>query len=62
MKSFTGYCSGVEPPLPIPNREVKRSSAESTAVCGRIGRGQVKGHLRVAFYFDLFYEIYYITI
>ena len=32
-----GYCGGV-PPLPIPNREVKPTSADGTAMqCGRVG-------------------------
>ena len=32
-----GYCGGV-PPLPIPNREVKPTCADSTAMqCGRVG-------------------------
>ncbi len=32
-----GYCSGV-PPLPIPNREVKPTCADGTAMqCGRVG-------------------------
>ena len=33
-----GYCGGV-PPLPIPNREVKPTCADGTAMqCGRVGR------------------------
>ena len=33
-----GYCGGV-PPLPIPNREVKPTCADDTAMqCGRVGR------------------------
>ena len=33
-----GYCGGV-PPLPIPNREVKPTCADGTAIqCGRVGR------------------------
>ena len=33
-----GYCGGV-PPLPIPNREVKLTCADGTAMqCGRVGR------------------------
>ena len=33
-----GYCGGV-PPLPIPNREVKPTCADCTAMqCGRVGR------------------------
>ena len=32
-----GYCGGV-PPLPIPNREVKPTCADGTAMqCGRVG-------------------------
>ena len=32
-----GYCGGV-PPLPIPNREVKPTYADGTAMqCGRVG-------------------------
>ena len=32
-----GYCGGV-PPLPIPNREVKPTGADGTAMqCGRVG-------------------------
>ena len=32
-----GYCGGV-PPLPIPNREVKLTCADGTAMqCGRVG-------------------------
>ena len=36
---YCGGYSGVEPPLPIPNREVKRTSADGTAPPGgRVGR------------------------
>ena len=36
-RTLGGYCGGV-PPLPIPNREVKPTSADSTAMqCGRVG-------------------------
>ncbi len=30
IKEFPGDFSGVEPPVPIPNTEVKRSSADDT--------------------------------
>ena len=38
MKEISGgYCGGV-PPLPIPNREVKPTCADGTAMqCGRVG-------------------------
>ena len=37
--TYCGGYSGVEPPLPIPNREVKRTSADGTAPPGgRVGR------------------------
>ena len=36
-RTLGGYCGGV-PPLPIPNREVKPTSADGTAMqCGRVG-------------------------
>ena len=36
-ETLGGYCGGV-PPLPIPNREVKPTSADGTAMqCGRVG-------------------------
>ena len=37
-KQLGGY-SGEDPPLPIPNREVKLTGADGTATpCGRVGR------------------------
>ena len=42
-----------DPPLPIPNREVKPDSADGTAnVCGRVGHRHFyrKGHLRMSFF------------
>jgi hypothetical protein len=38
-KTLGDYSSGV-PPLPIPNREVKPTSADGTAYRGRVGRRQ----------------------
>ena len=36
-KHSGGYCGGV-PPLPIPNRDVKPTCADGTAMqCGRVG-------------------------
>ena len=56
-----GYCGGV-PPLPIPNREVKPTSADGTAMqCGRVGnRLLYKRVLRRkswdSFFYCLFFE------
>ena len=66
-----GYCGGV-PPLPIPNREVKPTCADGTAMqCGRVGnrllsvrasRTKVFGALFVYIYFILSYTLLYIYI
>ena len=37
LKILGDYCIG-EPPLTIPNREVKPICADGTAYCGRVGR------------------------
>ena len=37
LKTLGDYCIG-EPPLTIPNREVKPNCADGTAYCGRVGR------------------------
>ena len=37
LKILGDYCNG-EPPLTIPNREVKPVCADGTAYCGRVGR------------------------
>ena len=66
-----GYCGGV-PPLPIPNREVKPTCADGTAMqCGRVGnrllsvrasRTKVFGALFVYIYFISSYTLLYIYI
>ena len=52
-----GYCGGV-PPLPIPNREVKPTYADGTAMqCGRVGSRlllEKSEALRVAIFSGLF--------
>ena len=41
-KRLGGY-SGEDPPLPIPNREVKLTGADGTATpCGRVGRRRLQ--------------------
>ena len=40
-KKLGGY-SGEDPPLPIPNREVKLACADGTAYCGRVGSRQLQ--------------------
>ena len=41
-KQLGGY-SGEDPPLPIPNREVKLTGADGTATpCGRVGRRRLQ--------------------
>ena len=51
-----GYCVGV-PPLPIPNREVKPTCADGTAMqCGRVGsRLLLQSTLKIHFFRVLFY-------
>ena len=51
-----GYCGGV-PPLPIPNREVKPTCADGTAMqCGRVGsRLLLQSTLKIHFFRVLFY-------
>ena len=66
-----GYCGGV-PPLPIPNREVKPTCADGTAMqCGRVGnrllsvrasRTKVFGALFVYIHFITSYTLLYIYI
>ena len=50
-----GYCGGV-PPLPIPNREVKPTCADGTAMqCGRVGsRLLLQSTLKIHFFRVLF--------
>ena len=50
-----GYCGGV-PPLPIPNREVKPTCADGTAMqCGRVGsRLLLRSTLKIHFFRVLF--------
>ena len=54
-----GYCGGV-PPLPIPNREVKPTCADGTAMqCGRVGsRLLLQSTLKIHFFRVLFLFIY----
>ena len=54
-----GYCGGV-PPLPIPNREVKPTCADGTAMqCGRVGsRLLLQSTLKIHFFRVLFSFIY----
>ena len=56
-----GYCGGV-PPLPIPNREVKPTYADGTAMqCGRVGSRllfEKSEALRVAIFSGLFVICY----
>ena len=41
-RKLGGY-SGEDPPLPIPNREVKLTGADGTATpCGRVGRRRLQ--------------------
>ena len=51
-----GYCGGV-PPLPIPNREVKPTCADGTAMqCGRVGsRLLLQSTLKIHFFRVLFF-------
>ena len=66
-----GYCGGV-PPLPIPNREVKPTCADGTAMqCGRVGnrllavrasRTKVFGALFVYIHLTSFLPIYLFTL
>ena len=55
-----GYCGGV-PPLPIPNREVKPTCADGTAMqCGRVGsRLLLQSTLKIHFFRVLFSFIYF---
>ena len=55
-----GYCGGV-PPLPIPNREVKPTCADGTAMqCGRVGsRLLLQSTLKIHFFKVLFLFIYF---
>ena len=55
-----GYCGGV-PPLPIPNREVKPTSADGTAMqCGRVGnRLLLKRVLRRKSWDSFFYAFFF---
>ena len=55
-----GYCGGV-PPLPIPNREVKPTCADGTAMqCGRVGsRLLLQSTLKIHFFRVLFLFIYF---
>ena len=55
-----GYCGGV-PPLPIPNREVKPTCADGTAMqCGRVGsRLFLQSTLKIHFFRVLFSFIYF---
>ena len=55
-----GYCGGV-PPLPIPNREVKSTCADGTAMqCGRVGsRLLLQSTLKIHFFRVLFSFIYF---
>ena len=55
-----GYCGGV-PPLPIPNREVKPTCADGTAMqCGRVGsRLLLQSTLKIFFFRVLFLFIYF---
>ena len=64
-RTLGGYCGGV-PPLPIPNREVKPTSADGTAMqCGRVGNRllleessetKVLGLFFYAFFYAFFIE------
>ena len=56
LKTLGDYCNG-EPPLTIPNREVKPICADGTAYCGRVGRCLsylIPSGLRVGFFFTFF--------
>ena len=59
---YLGAFSSEVPPLPIPNREVKLTNADGTAMqCGRVGRRRLNqsGDFRIHFLRSLFllYEI-----
>lgn len=40
LKDFSGGFGGRETPESIPNSAVKPSSADDTAICGKVGRRQ----------------------
>ena len=53
-----GYCGGV-PPLPIPNREVKPTYADGTAMqCGRVGSRLLLDQASITFVVGAFFVPY----